>query len=73
MSDEALWKRRFHLFALLRLAGLAVFLLGLAIGFADWLRDGGLPQLGIPLALAGLALAVLSPRLLKRSWTRQDR
>ncbi|MFC7535797.1 hypothetical protein ACFQPG_00270 [Sphingomonas sp. GCM10030256] len=73
MSEEDVWKRRFAVFALVRLAGLAIFFLGIAIAFSDWLRVGGWPVLGIPIALAGLADAVLAPRLLKRVWERQPR
>lgn len=68
MDDEALWKRRFHLFALIRLLGLALFFLGIAIAFSDWIRPGGMAVLGIPVALLGLADAVLAPRVLKRFW-----
>ena len=68
MDDEALWKRRFHVFALVRLTGLGVFFLGLGIGFSDWIRPGGFPAVGIPIALLGLADAVLAPRVLKRFW-----
>ena len=68
MDDEALWKRRFLLFTLVRLSGLAVFFLGLAIAFSDWIEPGGMPAAGIPVALLGLADAVLAPRVLKRFW-----
>jgi hypothetical protein len=68
MDDEALWKRRFHVFALVRLSGLAVFFVGLGIAFSDWIRPDGLPAAGIPIALLGLADAVLAPRVLKRFW-----
>ena len=68
MDDEALWKRRFLLFMLLRLSGLGIFFLGLAIAFSDWPEPGGLPVAGIPVALLGLADAVLAPRILKRFW-----
>lgn len=67
-DDEALWKRRFLLFMLLRLSGLLIFFLGIGIAFSDWLRSGGLPAVGIPVALLGLADAVLAPRILKRFW-----
>jgi hypothetical protein len=68
MDDDALWKRRFLVFTVVRLAGLALVLLGLGITFSDWLRPGGLPAAGLPLMLLGLAQTVLAPRLLKRIW-----
>lgn len=74
MSDQDdLWRRRFQLFAALRLAGLLMFLGGLWIAFGDWPREGGLPLVGIPLALVGLADAVIAPKILKRGWERLDR
>ena len=71
MDDEALWKRRFLVFTLVRLAGLAIFFLGVAIAFSDWLRDGGWPAVGVPIAIIGLIDAVFSPRILKKLWERQ--
>lgn len=68
MDEEALWKRRFLVFTFVRLAGVAMFLLGIGIAFGDWFRPGGMPAVGIPLAFLGLADAVMSPRLLKRFW-----
>ncbi|MBA2466611.1 MAG: hypothetical protein H0V46_03290 [Sphingomonas sp.] len=70
MDDEALWKRRFLIFTLVRLAGLAIFFLGIAITFGDMLRDGGWPAIGVPIAIIGLIDAVFSPRILKRVWER---
>ncbi len=72
MVDDALWKRRFHLFALVRLAGLALFFLGAAIAFSDLLREGGWPVLGGIVAVLGAIDAVVAPRLLKRAWERED-
>ena len=71
MNDEALWKRRFLAFTLVRLAGLATFFLGVAIMFSDLLRDGGWPIVGAPVAIIGLVDAVFSPRIMKRIWERQ--
>lgn len=68
MDDDALWKRRFLVFTVVRLAGLALILLGMAITYSDLVRPGGLPAAGLPLMLLGLAQAVLAPRLLKRIW-----
>ena len=43
-DNDDVWRRRFHLFALVRLAGLAIFFLGVAIAFSDLVRDGGKPE-----------------------------
>lgn len=71
MDDEALWKRRFLIFTVVRLAGLAVFFLGVAIAFGDLVQDGGWPAVGVPIAVIGLIDAVFSPRMLKKLWERQ--
>ena len=68
MTDDKLWKQRFHLFALLRLAGVAMFLLGIAIMATDLVRDGGWPLPGGILTVVGAIEAILAPRILKRSW-----
>ena len=64
--DEAADKKRFHIFMALRLSGLALFFLGVAIAFTGLVRAGGLPQLGIAIAFLGLAGAVLAPKIVKR-------
>ncbi len=71
MNDEALWKRRFLIFTLVRLAGLAMFFLGIAITFGDLVRQGGWPAVGVPIAIIGLIDAVFSPRILKKVWERE--
>ena len=71
MDDEALWKRRFLVFTLVRLAGLALFFLGLAIAFGDLLREGGWPAIGGPLAVVGLLDAVFSAKVLRKIWERE--
>lgn len=73
MTDDQLWKRRFHLFMAVRLFGLATFLLGLAIAFSDLVRDGGWPAVGAVVAIMGVIDAAFAPRLLKRHWDREDR
>ena len=64
-KDEALWRRRFAIFMLVRLMGLAIFLLGVAIAYADVLRPGGWPQIGA-------MDAIFAPRLLKKIWGREQ-
>ncbi len=70
-DDDLLWKKRFQLFALVRLAGLAVFLLGMAVMLTDLVRPGGWPLLGAILVAVGVIDAVIGPRLLKRSWDKK--
>ena len=72
MSDDELWKRRFQLFSAIRLFGLAVFLLGIAIAFTDLVRPGGWKLVGGILAVMGAIDAVIAPRILKKGWERQD-
>ena len=71
MDDEALWKRRFLVFMAVRLGGLAIFFLGVAITFTDLVKEGGSPAIGGVLAIMGVLDAVLAPRILKALWERQ--
>ena len=73
MTDDEVWKRRFQLFAAIRLFGLAVFLLGIAIAFTDLVRPGGWRLVGGILAIVGAIDAVVAPRILKKGWERLDR
>jgi hypothetical protein len=69
-GEEA--KRQFIIFAILRIGGVVLFLLGIAIAFTDLLRPGGWKLLGGILVIAGAIEAVISPRLVKRSMARTD-
>lgn len=73
MSDNELWKKRFRTFMLVRLAGLATFLAGIAIAFTDLVQPGGHKLIGGLLAVMGALDAVIAPRILKRGWERQDK
>ena len=73
MDDEALWRRRLLIYSLVRLGGVAIFFLGLAIIYTDLLRPGGWPQVGAVVAILGVIDAFFAPRLLKRAWNEQDR
>ncbi|HVF82654.1 MAG TPA: hypothetical protein VM913_00590 [Sphingomicrobium sp.] len=64
--DESADKKRFHIFMALRLGGLLLFFVGVAVAFTAFVRPGGLPVAGVPLAFLGLAQAVLAPKILKR-------
>ena len=72
MDDEQLWKRRFLLFTLVRLTGVTVFLLGIAIAFSDLVRQGGWPEVGGIIAVLGALDAVFAPRVLKKYWAQED-
>ncbi|NUT00930.1 MAG: hypothetical protein HOP96_08160 [Sphingomonas sp.] len=73
MADEELWKRRFQMFMLVRLFGLAVFVLGIFVIYTDLLRPGGWPAVGAVLTIMGALDAVLAPKMLKKLWEQQDR
>jgi len=70
MTDEAIYKKRFLMFAAARLAGLALMILGVAIAFSDLVRDGGFRELGGLLIALGTIESVVVPLLLKRAWQR---
>lgn len=67
-SDEALWRRRFALFALLRIAGLALMVVGAGIGLGDVARRDGLPPAGGAMAIVGFVIGIIIPRQLRRRW-----
>ncbi len=71
MDDEALWKRRFLLFTLARLSGLAIMLLGFAVAFSDLVRDGGWRGLGAALIAIGTIEMVVLPLLLRNAWEKK--
>ena len=73
MADETVWKKRFMIFTLARLFGLAMILLGIAIAYTDLLREGGWPLVGVIVAIMGAIDALFSPRLLKKAWDEEDR
>jgi hypothetical protein len=73
MVDENIQRRRLILYSLVRLGGLAIFFLGVAIIYTDLLREGGWPQVGAIVAIAGVFDSLFAPRLLKKAWDEQDR
>jgi hypothetical protein len=72
MMDDRIARQRLLLYSLVRLAGLAIFLAGIAIIYSNLLRRGGWPQLGAIIVIVGVISALLAPRLLKRAWDRAD-
>ena len=73
MDDEARWRGRLLAYSAVRLAGLAIFLFGIAIIYTNLLREGGWPQVGAVVAIMGAIDALFAPRILKRAWDEQDR
>jgi hypothetical protein len=73
MADEDLWRRRFQIFILVRLFGLAVVLTGIFVIYTDLLREGGWPVVGAILAIMGAVDAVFAPKMLRKLWEQQDR
>jgi membrane protein implicated in regulation of membrane protease activity len=72
MIDEDVARRRLLVYSLVRMGGLVIFFLGLAIVYTNVVRPGGWPQLGAIVAILGVVDSVLAPRLLKRAWDRED-
>lgn len=70
--DEDTARRRLLLYTLMRLGGVAIFLFGVAVIYTNILRAGGWPQVGAIIAIIGVLDAFVVPRLVKRSWDRQD-
>lgn len=72
MADEDIWRRRYFVYTAVRIGGLAVFFLGIAIGFTSLVREGGWPRVGAIIAILGVIDALFAPRLLKMGWDNQD-
>jgi len=73
MDEDAIWKRRLLAYTVVRLAGLAVFFLGVAIIYTNLLREGGWPRVGAIVAIMGVVDALLAPHLLKKAWDKRAR
>ena len=72
MDDDTKARNRLLAYAAVRLAGLAIFFMGIAIMYTNWLRPGGWSQLGAIIAILGVVDSVFAPRVLKKAWDRQD-
>lgn len=72
MDEESRWRNRLLAFSAVRLGGLAIFFLGIAIIYTDLVREGGWPQVGAIIAIMGAIDAVFAPRLLRKLWEDQD-
>ncbi|MEA3058435.1 MAG: hypothetical protein QOF34_1250 [Sphingomonadales bacterium] len=73
MDDEAKARNRLLAYTAVRLAGLGIFFVGVAIIYTGLIRPGGWPQVGAIVAILGVIDAMVAPRILKRAWDRQER
>lgn len=73
MDDDKKARNRLLTATAVRLGGLAIFFLGIAIIYTDLIRSGGWPQIGAIVVILGVIDAILAPRLLRRAWDEQDR
>ncbi|MCJ7420847.1 hypothetical protein [Sphingomicrobium astaxanthinifaciens] len=71
-EDDALWKRRFEAFALVRLSGLVFLFGGLMVALKNPFGEE-FPVIGTLLAISGAADLLFGPRLLKKIWAEEDR
>jgi hypothetical protein len=72
MDDDTLWRNRLLAHSAVRVGGLLIFFLGLAIIYTDLVREGGWPRLGAIIAIMGAIDSMFAPRLLKKLWVQQD-
>ena len=70
--DDKIARRRLLLYMLVRLGGVAIFFLGIAIIYTNLVRRGGWPQGGAIIVIIGVLDAMFLPRLLKKGWDRDD-
>jgi hypothetical protein len=73
MDDDRQARNRLLAYSAVRLGGLVIFFIGLAIVYTDWLRPGGWPRVGANVAMMGAIDSFFAPMLLKRAWDEQDR
>ena len=57
MTDDEVWKRRLMAYTFVRMLGLAIFFLGIAIAYGNLLRPGGWPQVGAIVAIAAITMS----------------
>lgn len=73
MDDDAKARSRLIAYTIVRLAGFAIFIFGVAIIYTNVIRPGGWPQFGAIVAIVGVIDSLVAPRILRRAWDRQDR
>jgi hypothetical protein len=70
-DDDTLWRNRFIAINLVRIGGTLLVMIALIVWHTDMVVPGG-TVLGLPLALAGLAISFAGPKWLVARWRRQD-
>jgi len=73
MDEDAKYRNRLLAYTAVRIGGLAIFFLGIAIMYTDLARQGGWQQVGAIIAIMGVIDAMFAPRMLKKVWDEQDR
>jgi drug/metabolite transporter superfamily protein YnfA len=73
LMDDDTARRRLLIYTLVRFGGLAIFFVGMATMYTKLLRPGGWPQAGAIIAIAGVVVSMLAPRLIKNRWDERDR
>ena len=72
MNEDDVFRKRLLIYTLVRMGGVAIFLLGVAIIYTNLVRPGGWPQVGAIVAIMGAIDSVFAPKLLKSAWDRKD-
>lgn len=71
--DDKLYRERLLVYSLVRLCGVIIFFVGLAILYTSIVRPGGWPQLGAIVCILGVIIGLIAPRIQKKAWDKQDR
>lgn len=72
MNDDELWKKRFAAMQAVRIGGALIAIVGLLIAKGGVLTEDAWPKLGAFLVVMGLGDLLLSPKILKRMFDRED-
>lgn len=67
VSEES-WRNRFIIINLVRIGGTIVVLIGLLVWQSNFVRPGGWPAVGFPMALLGLLVSFGGPQWLASRW-----
>jgi hypothetical protein len=71
-QEQAMWRNRFIMMNVVRIAATVVVLIGLLIWQTGMVREGGAPEIGVPMALFGLVASFGAPKYLARKWQKRE-